>query len=143
MGLLCQWNRWKDCTCIFVSIANGVRNGTITAIDIKTGNIKWQHPTEYPKWVSPLVTNGVVFSGHIIATGKPYQFNDFGAGTRTPLIPSKNMALDKDAGKALWQYNVVEPIGIGGPSIGQGRMLFAAWASVSVRLGGPENVADA
>ena len=53
------------------------------------------------------------------------------------------MALDKDAGKALWQYNVVEPIGIGGPSIGQGRMLFAAWAFVSVRLGGPENVADA
>ena len=59
------------------------------------------------------------------------------------LYRQRYMALDKDAGKALWQYNVVEPIGIGGPSIGQGRMLFAAWAFVSVRLGGPENVADA
>ena len=63
--------------------------------------------------------------------------------TERLLYRQKNMALDKDAGKALWQYNVVEPIGIGGLSIGQGRMLFAAWASVSVRAWGPENVADA
>jgi hypothetical protein len=30
------------------AIANGLGNGTITAIDIKTGNIKWVYPTEFP-----------------------------------------------------------------------------------------------
>jgi glucose dehydrogenase len=110
---------------VFDSIANGVGNGTITAMDIKTGKIKWQHPTEFPTWVSPLVTNGIVFSGHITATGKPYKFNDFGAPSQTPLISSGIiMALDKDTGKTLWQYNVGAPIGIGGPSIGHGGMLF-------------------
>jgi alcohol dehydrogenase (cytochrome c) len=110
---------------VFDSIANGVGNGTITAMDIKTGKIKWQHPTEFPTWVSPLVTNGIVFSGHITATGKPYKFNDFGAPSQTPLISSGIiMALDKDTGKTLWQYNVGAPIGIGGPSIGHRGMLF-------------------
>ena len=115
---------------VFDSIANGVGNGTITAIDLKTGNIKWQQPTEYPTWVSPLVTNGVVFSGHITATGKPYQSNEFGAPTQTPLIPSGIiMALDKDTGKTLWQYNVGAPIGIGGPSIGHEGTLLVTTGS--------------
>ena len=115
---------------VFNSIANGVGNGTITAIDLKTGNIKWQQPTEYPTWVSPLVTNGVVFSGHITATGKPYQSNEFGAPTQTPLKPSGIiMALDNDTGKTLWQYNVGAPIGIGGPSIGHGGTLLVTTGS--------------
>jgi glucose dehydrogenase/plastocyanin len=115
---------------VFDAIANGVGNGTITAIDVKTGKIKWQHTTEFPTWVSPLVTNGVVFSGHITATGKPYQFNVFGAPTQTPLIPSGIiMALDSDTGKTLWQHNVGAPIGIGGPSIGHGGMLFVTTGS--------------
>ena len=125
---------------VFDSISNGVGNGTITAIDVRTGDIKWQHPTAYPTWVSPLVTNEVVFSGHITATGKPYQFNDFGAPTRTPLVPSGIiMALDKDTGKVLWQYNVGAPIGIGGPSIGHGGMLFVTTGSpaeISSNAGG-------
>jgi alcohol dehydrogenase (cytochrome c) len=125
---------------VFDTIANGVGNGTITAIDIKTGKIKWQHPTEFPTWVSPLVTNGVVFSGHITATGKPYQFNEFGAPTQTPLISSGIiMALDKDTGKTLWQYNVGAPIGIGGPSIGHGGMLLVTTGSpaeISSNTGG-------
>ena len=125
---------------VFDAIANGVGNGTITAIDIKTGKIKWQHPTEFPTWVSPLVTNRVVFSGHITATGKPYQFNEFGAPTQTPLIPSGIiMALDTDTGKTLWEYNVGAPIGIGGPSIGHGGMLFVTTGSpaeVSSNTGG-------
>ena len=90
-------------------------------MDLKTGNIKWQHPTEFPTWVSPLVTNGVVFTGHITAIGKPY----------TQLLPSGIiMALDKNTGKTLWQFNVGAPIGIGGPSIGHG-MLFVPIGSDS------------
>lgn len=113
----------------FDAIENGVGNGTITAVDIRSGKIKWTHPTDFPTWVSPLVTNGVVFSGHITATGKPYSYNTFGAATDTPLIPSGViLGLDKDTGKKLWEFNVGAPIGIGGPSIGH-RMLFVTTGS--------------
>lgn len=106
------------------SIKNGFGNGTITAIDLKTGKIKWQHPTDFPTWVSPLVTNGVVFAGHMTDIGKPYTVNIFGTPLESPLIPSGIiMALDKDTGKTLWQFNVGAPIGIGGPSIGHGLLL--------------------
>jgi alcohol dehydrogenase (cytochrome c) len=114
---------------VFNAIDNGIGNGTIVAVDIKTGNIKWEHPTEFPTWASPAVTNGVVFSGQITATGKPYKYSDFGAPTETPLLPSGIvMALDKDTGKKLWEFNVGAPIGIGGPSIGHG-MLFVTTGS--------------
>lgn len=109
-------------------IKNGIGNGTITAIDIKTGKTKWTHPTEFPTWVSPLVTNGIVFSGHVTATGTPYTVNVFGAAINTPKIPSGIiMALDKSTGKKLWEFNVGAPIGIGGPSVGHG-MLFVTTA---------------
>jgi alcohol dehydrogenase (cytochrome c) len=106
------------------SIANGVGNGTITAIDLRTGAIKWQDKTEFPTYVSPLVTNGLVFTGEQTPLGKPYTVNAFGAPISGPLIPSGIiMALDKDTGKTLWEFNVGAPVGIGGPSIGQGMLL--------------------
>ena len=44
--------------------------------------------------------------------------------TSAPLVPSGIIfALDKDTGKKLWEFNVGTPIGIGGPSVGNG-MLF-------------------
>jgi outer membrane protein assembly factor BamB len=49
------------------------------------------------------------------------------------------MALDRDTGKTLWQYNVGAPIGIGGPSIGHGGMLFVTTGSpaeISSNTGG-------
>jgi outer membrane protein assembly factor BamB/plastocyanin len=108
----------------FDAIENGLGNGTITAVDLKTGVIKWTYPTKYPTWVSPLVSGGVVFSGHITGTGYPYEYNTFGAPTNTPLIPSGIiLALDKNSGKKLWEFNVGSPIGIGGPSIGHGLLL--------------------
>ena len=114
---------------LFDAIENGVGNGTVTAVDIKTGQIKWEHPTEFPTWVSPSLTNDLVFSGHITATGKPYAYNDFGAPTDTLLIPSGIiMALDKETGEKLWEFNVGAPIGIGGPSIGNG-MLYVTTGS--------------
>lgn len=118
---------------VFDAKENGIGNGTITAVDIKSGEIKWVHPTEFPTWVSPLATNGVVFSGHITATGKPYAYNDFGAPTDTPLIPSGIIiALDKDTGDKLWEYNVGAPIGIGGPSIGHGTLLVTTGSPAEV-----------
>jgi outer membrane protein assembly factor BamB len=90
---------------------------------------KWDHKTEFPTWVSPLVTNGLVFTGHVTAigneqTGTTYQVSGFGGPTSTPLLPSGNlMALDADTGETLWELNVGSAIGIGGPSIGNGMLL--------------------
>lgn len=109
----------------FDTMPNGIGNGSIVALDIKTGKINWKVDTEFPTWVSPLVTNGLVFTGHITATGTPYQYStDFGGPTDTPQIPSGIlMALDADTGKELWEFNVGSPVGIGGPSIGNGMLL--------------------
>ncbi len=133
----------------FDAIKNGLGNGAIVALDIKTGEVKWKYDTDYPTWVSPLVTGDVVFSGHVTDTGKPYEFNAFGAPTNTPLIPSGIiLALDKESGKKLWEFNVGAPIGIGGPSFGHG-MLFVTTGSPAeigsnkggyiVAFGVPEN----
>lgn len=113
----------------FDMMPNGIGNGSIVALDIKTGSIKWEHKTDFPTWVSPLVSNGVVFTGHMTATGNnmtgvKYPYGDFGGPTETPLIPSGIlMALDADTGKTLWEFNVGAPVGIGGPSIGNGMLL--------------------
>jgi glucose dehydrogenase len=123
---------------VFSSMTNGIGNGSITALDLKTGTIKWEHNTEFPTWVSPLVTNGVVFSGAITAvgnneTGVTYPFGTFGGPTETPLITSGIlMALDADTGKELWEFNVGSPIGIGGPSIGDGVLLVPTGSGVHV-----------
>ena len=36
-------------------------------MDLRTGKVKWQYPTEFPPRVSPLVTNGLVFAGYIFS----------------------------------------------------------------------------
>lgn len=120
---------------IFSAKGNGLGNGTVTAVDIKTGKIKWIYPTEFPPWTSPTITNGLVFAGHMTATGKPYQFGEFGAPTVTPLNPSGIIfALDKDTGKKLWEFNVGAPIGVEGPSIGHGILLVTTGAPASAGL---------
>jgi alcohol dehydrogenase (cytochrome c) len=108
----------------FNAIWNGVGNGSINAVDLSTGKLKWKHDTPFPTFVSPLVTNGVVFSGHYTATGKDYPFNAFAGPTETNVMSSGILlALDKDTGKTLWQANLGAPVGIGGPSIGQGLLV--------------------
>lgn len=105
------------------------QKGTITGMDKKTGNIKWEHKTEFPTWVSPLVTNGLAFTGHVTSigneqTGTTYPVSDFGGPTSTPLLPSGIlMALDADTGETLWEFNVGSAIAIGGPSIGDSMLL--------------------
>jgi alcohol dehydrogenase (cytochrome c) len=109
---------------VFTAIDNGYGNGTISAIDLKTGKIVWQYPTSHCTFVSPLVTNGVVFSGQLTDQGKPYTYSDFGGPVKTPLLSSGMlMALDANNGNLLWQYNVGAQVGIGGPSIGNGYLL--------------------
>jgi alcohol dehydrogenase (cytochrome c) len=108
----------------FDSMPNGIGNGSVAALDLKTGKIKWEHKTDFPTWCSPIVTNGLVFSGHVTATGKPYTYSEFSQAEQTPQISSGIIiALDKDTGKELWEFNVGAPIGIGGPSIGNGYLL--------------------
>jgi alcohol dehydrogenase (cytochrome c) len=91
------------------SIEQGLVNGTIMALDISTGEIKWQLQTNYPPRVSPLVTNDILFAGYI-----PYAKN-----IKTGVI----LALDKETGDMLWETNVNAPIAPVGPSVGDG-MLF-------------------
>jgi len=109
---------------VFNATKSGVGNGTITAIDIKSGKIKWHTPIDFPTRVSPLVTNEVVFSGYMTSFGKPYTADLWGNPIEGRLQPTGIiMALDSDTGKILWQFNVGYKIGVGGPSIGHG-MLF-------------------
>ncbi len=110
----------------FDAMPNGIGNGTIAALDSANGQIKWRHETSTPTWVSPLVTNDVLFAGNITSTGKPYSYNVFAAPTSTPLnVTGIIKALDKNTGQVLWQKDtrVPGPIGIGGPSIGNGMLL--------------------
>jgi outer membrane protein assembly factor BamB len=119
---------------IFSAKGNGLGNGTVTAVDIKTGKIKWVYPTEFPTWTSA-VTNGLVFSGHTTAIGKPYKFSEFAQPTVTPLNTLGIIfALDKDTGKKLWEFNVGAPMGVGGPSIGLGMLFVTRGAPASAGL---------
>lgn len=47
------------------SIEQGLVNGTIMALDLMTGETKWQLDTTFPPRVSPLVTGDVLFAGYI------------------------------------------------------------------------------
>ncbi len=108
----------------FDAIDNGFGNGTISAIDLVTGKIAWKYDSPYGTYVSPLVTNGVVFSGHVTDTGKPYTYSDVAGPQNTPLVPSGMLtALDTDNGHVLWEFNVGAQVGIGGPSIGNGYLI--------------------
>jgi outer membrane protein assembly factor BamB len=101
------------------TIELGLKNGTIAALDIRNGNIKWQYPTEYPPRVSPLVSNGIVFAGVIPFTENTKANTNHTTITKRGLV----LALDKDTGKKLWEFNVNAPLSAVGPSIGDG-MLF-------------------
>ena len=95
-------------------------------MDLRTGKIKWQYQTEFPPRVSPLVIDDIVFTGYIPFTEKAKSKS---STTAMPTIPTRTiksgviLALDKQTGKKLWEYNVNAPISIVGPSIGNG-MLF-------------------
>jgi outer membrane protein assembly factor BamB len=64
---------------------------------------------KYPPRVSPLITNKILFIG----------FLPFAEKIKSGVI----MALDKETGQKLWEFDVNGPIGPVGPSLGNG-MLF-------------------
>ena len=117
---------------VFDAIDNGHGNGTITKIDARNGQIIWQDKIANPTFVSPLVTNGLVFSGHVTDTGKPYTSSDFGGPSVTPLQPSGMIqAYDANNGNLLWEFNLGGQCGVGGPSIGNGYLIVPSAGSRS------------
>jgi alcohol dehydrogenase (cytochrome c) len=107
------------------SIELGYSNGTITAVDMRTGAIKWEYKVNFPPLVSPLVSGGMLFSGYIQFVDKQTTSTKFGHVTtsthqiRTGVI----LALDIRSGQLIWKSTVPGPIGVGGPSIGDGMLL--------------------
>jgi alcohol dehydrogenase (cytochrome c) len=99
------------------TIEQGLKNGTIYAIDILTGKIKWEFDTKFPPRVSPLVTNDIVFTGYI-----PYERQ-----TKSGTI----MALDKLNGSKLWEHKVNAPIAPVGPSVANGLLFVPTGKLVS------------
>jgi alcohol dehydrogenase (cytochrome c) len=99
------------------SIEQGLVNGSIYALDKKSGNVKWKIDTDYPPRVSPMVSNGVVYTGYI----------KFGENYRTGII----LALDSNTGEKLWEYDVRGSISPVGASIGDG-MLFVPTDKVNL-----------
>jgi alcohol dehydrogenase (cytochrome c) len=97
---------------------------------MRTGMIKWNYPVDFPPLVSPLVTQGLVFSGYIPFTetaksshiGHPILLHQ---QIRTGVM----LALDSDTGKEMWTAAVKGPIGVGGASVGDG-MLFVPTGKV-------------
>jgi alcohol dehydrogenase (cytochrome c) len=97
------------------TIEQGLRNGTIFALELATGNVKWKFEIKFPPRVSPIVTDSILFCGYIPFTDK----------AKSGVI----LALDKESGRKLWEYNTNAPIGPVGPSIGNG-MLFVPTGKV-------------
>ena len=44
------------------TMEQGLQNGTIVAMDLRTGKTIWQYKTEFPPRISPLITNDIVFT---------------------------------------------------------------------------------
>ena len=99
------------------TIELGLRNGTIAAVDLRTGKLKWQLPTEFPPRVSPLVTKDVLFAGYIHFTEKT-KANGHVSTTKSGVI----LALNKENGQKIWEQNINAEIGQVGPSIASGTL---------------------
>ena len=111
------------------SIGLGYQNGTITAIDMRTGMIKWNYRVDFPPLVSPMVTQGLVFSGYI-PFAETAKSSHTGHAIRSHQIRTGVMlALDSDTGKKMWTAALGGPIGVGGASVGDG-MLFVPTGKV-------------
>jgi alcohol dehydrogenase (cytochrome c) len=91
------------------TIEQGLKNGTIYALDLITGSTKWELDIGFPPRVSPIVTNDLLITGYL----------PFSEDSRSGII----LALDKNTGEILREIDINAPIGPVGPSIGND-MLF-------------------
>ena len=101
------------------TVQDGLRNGTIIAMNLLNGKVKWQFETKFPPRVSPLITNKIVIAGYIPFAEKTKTTSNHAKTTSSGII----LALDKETGNELWEYDLHAPIGQVGPSIAHG-MLF-------------------
>jgi alcohol dehydrogenase (cytochrome c) len=82
--------------------------------------------------VSPLVTDDILFTGYIpFSEHRKANSNHF-----TTTKSGSILALDKETGKKLWEFNVNAPINPVGPSIGDG-MLFVPTGKIQGSKDGP------
>lgn len=74
----------------------------------------------------------IVFAGRITEIGKPYKYDVFGTPYKTPLVANGMiMALDKQTGKKLWEFSVGSPVGVEGPSAGNGMLYVPTGSQLS------------
>ena len=88
-------------------------------MNLLNGKVKWQYETKFPPRISPLVTNKIVIAGYIPFTERTKTTSNHVKASRSGII----LALDKETGNKLWEYDLHAPIGQVGPSIADG-MLF-------------------
>jgi alcohol dehydrogenase (cytochrome c) len=93
-------------------------NGTIVAIDLLTGKIKWKKIIN-ATISSPLVSNGMLFA----------------SDNKNTVNSGFIMALNKLTGSLLWKFNVGSQVGQGGPSIGQGMLLVPLYNGILEAFG--------
>lgn len=95
-----------DSNTLYVQSRPTTGAGTIIALDLLTGKLKWKYKVN-AQITSPLISNGMIFTGN-----KYYNINS-----------SMMMVLNKLTGAFIWQTDVGSSITQGGPSIGQGMLL--------------------
>ena len=59
-------------------------NGTIIAMNLLNGKVKWQYATKFPPRVSPLVTNKIVIAGYIPFADKTKTTSNHAKATSFP-----------------------------------------------------------
>lgn len=90
----------------------------------------------FPPLVSPLVTKGLLLSGYIQFVEKQTASSKIGnVITSTHQIRTGYvLALDTRSGQLVWKSTVPGPIGVGGPSIGDG-MFFVPTGKIQSSKG--------
>jgi outer membrane protein assembly factor BamB len=116
------------------TIELGLRNGTIAALDLRTGKIKWELPTEFPPRISPLVTRDLLFAGYIHFLEKT-RANGHISTTKSSII----LALDKENGQKLWEGDINAEVGQVGPSIANGILFIPTDKIQSDSKNGPRH----
>jgi alcohol dehydrogenase (cytochrome c) len=110
------------------TMEQGLQNGTIVAMDLRTGKTIWQYKTEFPPRISPLITNDIVFTGYIPFSEQMNAKSTHMTTTKSGVV----LALNKETGKKLWEFNVDAPISPVGLSIGGG-MLFVPTGKIQTQ----------